>query len=455
MKTEIVSQDKNIVEAKAQFTPEEVTKAIEETYKRVSKSANIKGFRKGKVPRRTLELYFPKSAILAETLEEIIPDALDKMIEEFELKLIGDPDLKPGELTEGEPYEFTVKFEVTPDFDIPEISEIEAEKRIYAVTDDMIDAQIESILDARSEVVPTYEDRPVTKEDYASVKYNTYVTYEDGSEKKAEDGQKTEIFLGAETMRPEVVDAIVGKVPGDAVSIELPVDGEEAKKDKAVKSRYEIEIMGIMKKQRPELTDEYVAEFTNAQHKSVAELREEVKKQLEAGYEKKSADELKEDAMTKLTDKTEFEVPQSLVDRQKASIKKQQADKIEREEKMTMDQFFEKIGMDKEKYEADLEAAAARMVKRGLILDAIAEENNIEWTREELTDEIIQMAHMSGIDPKKLLDYVYGDKDRLFEMADKIRTRKATDFVAAAVKVKEVHPERIDLPTEPEAKEAE
>ncbi|MEG1603889.1 MAG: hypothetical protein RR340_09810, partial [Cloacibacillus sp.] len=204
-----------------------------------------------------------------------------------------------------------------------------------------------------------------------------------------------------------------------------------------------------------ELTDEYVAEFTNAQHKNVAELREEIKKQLEAGYEKKSADELKEDAMTKLTDKTEFEVPQSLVDRQKASIKKQQADKIEREEKMTMDQFFEKIGMDKEKYEADLEAAAARMVKRGLILDAIAEENNIEWTREELTDEIIQMAHMSGIDPKKLLDYVYGDKDRLFEMADKLRTRKATDFVAATVKVKEVHPERIDLPTEPEAKEAE
>ncbi len=91
LKTEILSQEKEIVEAKAQFTAEEIAKAIDETYKKISREANIKGFRKGKVPRRAIELYFPKETVLAETLEKIIPDAVDKMVEEDELKLIGEP----------------------------------------------------------------------------------------------------------------------------------------------------------------------------------------------------------------------------------------------------------------------------------------------------------------------------------------------------------------------------
>ena len=131
MKTEILSQEKNVVEAKAQFTAEEVNKAIENTYKDISKKANIKGFRKGKVPRRMLELYFPKDAACAETLEKLLGDAIDNMVEEFELKLIADPDLKPEPLKENEPYEFTVTFEVTPEVTLPELGEIEAEKTIY------------------------------------------------------------------------------------------------------------------------------------------------------------------------------------------------------------------------------------------------------------------------------------------------------------------------------------
>ena len=446
-----MSEDKNIVEAKAQFTPEEVSKAVEDTYKKISKNANIKGFRKGKIPRRTLDLYFPKSSVLAEALEELIPEALDKMVEEFELKLIGEPELKPEPLKEGEPYEFTVKFEVIPEIEIPELSEIEAEKRIYPVTDDMVDDQIKNILERNAKIVPTYEDRPLTKDDYASVKYDTYITHEDGTENKAEEGKKTEIFLGSETVRPEVVDALVGKVPGDTVSVELPVDGEEAKKDKAVKSRYEIEILGILKKEKPELTGEYVAEFTNNQHKTVDELKQEVRKQYEAAYASQSDEEFQEDALAKLADKTEFEVPQTLIKRQIESIKKQQEQKIKNEGKLTLDQYLEKIGMDKAKYEEDLAKTAERIVKRSLILDEIAEANDIEETKEDLTSEIARIAASSGVDPKKLLDYVYGDKDRLYEMADRIRTRKAIEFVASKVKSKEVEAERLDKKEEPAA----
>ena len=451
MKTEILSQEKNLVEAKAQFTAEEVTKAVESTYKKISKQANIKGFRKGKIPRRTLELYFPKESVYAETIENLIPDAIDKMIEEYELKLITEPEVKPGEIKDGEDFEVTVKFEVTPQFDLPDLEEIEVEKTVYETTDEMVEEQVKRIVESRAEVVPTYEDRPLTKDDYASVKYDTFVYYEDGSEKKAEEGQKTEIFLGADTMRPEVVEANVGKGPGDSLSIERPIEGEEAKKDHAVKSRYEIEILGIMKKTSPELTDELVAEITQSKHKTVDDFKEEIRKQLQTAAENQSKENLKDTIVNKIAGLVEVEIPQTLVDRQKDSIKKQQAERIKRENNMTMDDFFEKSGMSKEGYDTELETAARNIVKRALVLEAVAEANDIEWTPDELTQEIASIARMSGIDPKKLQDYVYGDRDRLFEMAEKIRNRKTLDYLVTAVKVTEVPEKKAEETVEKEA----
>ena len=451
MKTEILSQEKNLVEAKAQFTAEEVTKAVESTYKKISKQANIKGFRKGKIPRRTLELYFPKESVYAETIENLIPDAIDKMIEEYELKLITEPEVNPGEIKDGEDFEVTVKFEVTPQFDLPDLEEIEVEKTVYETTDEMVEEQVKRIVESRAEVVPTYEDRPLTKDDYASVKYDTFVHYEDGSEKKAEEGQKTEIFLGADTMRPEVVEAIVGKVPGDSVSIELPIEGEEAKKDHAVKSRYEIEILGIMKKTAPELTDELVAEITQSKHKTVDDFKEEIRKQLQTAAENQSKENLKDTIVNKIAGMVEVDVPMTLIERQKDSIRKQQAERIKRENNMTMEEFFEKSGMNKESYEAELDMAAMNIVKRALVLEAVAEANDIEWTPEELTQEITSIARMSGVDPKKLQDYIYGDRDRLFEMAEKIRNRKTVDYLVTTVKVTEVPEKKAEEKVEKEA----
>ena len=450
LKTEILSQEKNVVEAKAQFTAEEVNKAIENTYKDISKKANIKGFRKGKVPRRMLELYFPKDAACAETLEKLIGDAIDNMVEEFELKLIADPDIKPEPLKENEPYEFTVTFEVTPEVTLPELGGIEAEKTIYEVTDAMVDERIANILDSRAEIVPTYEERPLAKDDYVSVKYDTYVTYEDGEEKKEQDGMKTEIFLGSETIRPEVAEALVGKNPGEKASIELPNEGEEAKKAKAVKSRYEIEVLGIMKKNTPELTDELAAEITHNAHKTVDEFKASIRKQLEAAAGRQSESSLKDSAVEKVVELSEVEVPEKMIERQKDAMREQQAERIKRENDMTMEDFFAKSGMDKESYEAELDSAARKIVKRSLVLEAIADENDINWTPDELKQEINSLALMSGVEPQKLQEYIYGDRNRLYDIAERLRSRKTIDFVAKAVKCVEV-PEKKDALAEKEA----
>ncbi len=449
MKTEQISQEKNIIVVKAVFEAADVDKAIEKTYKNLSQKANIKGFRKGHVPKKTIELYFGKKGVYAETMENLLPDAIDKVIEEYELKLIAEPGVEPGEMEDGKPFEVTLTFEVSPEVTFPEIESIEAERTIHTVADELVEENIARILDVHSEIVPTYEDREITKNDYVSVKYTSNVVDADGTVNEVEKDQKTEINLGQENMRPEIVDGLVGKKPGDNVVVDFPVEENNENKDLAGKAmRYDIEILGIMAKKTPELTDETVVSITQSKHKTVDEFRGEVRNQLIASADRQSEDTLKDSAVKKITDASEVEVPESLVTRQKEAIRAEQEDRIKRESGMSFEDFFAESGMEKEKYEAELAEAAQRVVKRALVLEAIAEANNIEWTPEELETEIKRIAIASRIDVNKFHDYVYGNRDRLFEIAEKIRNRKTVDFIITKVKVKEVEEKKEETPAE-------
>ena len=443
MKTEVVSQEKNIIVLKAEFDAEQVNKAIDNTIKDLSKKANIKGFRKGHVPRRTIELYFGMKGICAEALEKIVPEAIDKMIEEYELSLIAEPKLEPGDLREGEPFTLQVTFEVTPEVTLPDIETIEAEKTLFKATEEMRDENIVRLLESRSELIPTYEEREITKDDFVSIKYTSLTADPDGTVTPVENDQKTELHLGQENMRPEVVEAIIGKRPGDKASVEFSVEDDPQNKELAGKKmRYEIEVLGIMKRITPELTDETVVEMTQSRHKTVDEFKEEVMSQLKAAAEQHSLDSLKDSAVRKLCDLSDVELPETLITRQKEAMKADQAQKIRKDSGMDMEEFFEKSGMDKESYENELDQAARVVVKRALVLEAIADANDIQWTPEELDAEINRLAISSRIDPKKLHDYIFNDRDRLFELAEKIRSRKAVDFLITKVKVRETEEDK-------------
>lgn len=449
MKTEIVSQEKNFITVKAEYDAAEVNKAIDKTITSLSNKANIKGFRKGHVPRRTIELYFGKKGINAEALEGLITSAIDKMIEEYELSLITEPDLKPAELVEGSHYTFEVKFEVTPEVTLPDIEAIEAEKTIFTPTEEMRDENITRILEAHSEILPTYEERELTKEDIVSVKYTSSVVEDDGTLKPLESDQKTEIDLSQVNMRQEVVDAVVGKKPGDTATVEFPVEeGAQAKELAGKKMRYDVEVLGIMKKEVPSLTDEKVVEITQSKFKTVDEFKAEVMKQLTDSAARQSEDTLKDSALVKLCDASEVELPESLIERQKEAIKSEQSQRIKKDSGMDIDDFIEKSGMDKDAYNSEVENAAKRVVKQALVLGALADANDIEWTPEELEAEIKRIATASRTDFKKLQEYIYQDRDRLFELAEKIRNRKTVDFLITKVKVKEVEEKKAEAATE-------
>jgi len=439
LKTEVLSQEKNIVVVKADFETEEVNKAVAKTIKTLSMKANIKGFRKGHVPRKTIELYFGMQGIYGETLENLLQEAIEKMVEEYDLDLIAEPDVKPGELEEGKPFTVEATFEVTPEVTLPELDKITAEKTIYTATEDMVKENIDRILEAHSDIVPLYEERTLKEDDYVSVQYTSSREEEDGTLVPVEKDVKTEIFLGEPNMRPQIKEALVGKKPGDKATFQFPIESDFENKDLAGKNmHYEIEVLGLMEKKIPELTDGTVEEITNGRHKTVEEFKANVMEQLQASAQRESDESLRNSAVMKLVEASEVEVPESLVARQKEAMRQEQEQYIKRDSGLSMEEFFEKSGMDKESYDAELESSAREIVKRSLVLEALANRQDIQTMPEELNAEIRRMAMASRVEPDKFQKFVYSDRDRMYEIAAKIRNRKAIDYLAGEVKVEEV-----------------
>lgn len=439
MKTEVLSQEKNVLVVKAEFEAAEVDGAVAKTVRELSMKANIKGFRKGHVPRRAIELYFGKQGIYQEVLEDILQSAVEQSVEEYDLDLISNPDVKPSELEEGKPFSVELTFEVAPEVTLPELSSIEAEKIIYTPSEEMEQSNISRMLEMNSELNPLYEEREVKADDYVSVKFSSSIVNEDGSTTPVEAEQKTEIFLGQENIRPQITEALTGKKPGEKATVEFPVEEEAADKELAGKNmRYEIEVLGLLKKDVPELTDETAEKISRGRYKTAEELRQSVKDQLNASADRESVESLKASAVQKLVEASEVEVPESLVKRQAEAMKNDQANRIKQESGLSMDEFLEKSGMDAQSYDTELETSARMIVKRSLVLEAIAKREGIQATPEEFNAELQRMAMAARMEYDKFRNFVMSENERIYEITSRISNRKTIDFLITQVKVTEV-----------------
>lgn len=431
---------------KAEFDVIEVDAAVAKTIKNLSNKANIKGFRKGHVPRRAIELYFGKQGIYQETLEEVLQSAVEQAVEEYDLDLIGQPDIKLAEIEEGKPFSVEITFEVTPEVTLPELSSIEAEKPIHVPSETMEQENIDRMLDANSEIVPLYEERALKADDYVSVKFSSSVINEDGSGTPVETDQKSEIFLGQENIRPQIVEALTGKKPGESVTIEFPVEENAAEKELAGKNmRYDIEVLGIMQKQTPELTDATAEQITHGRYKTVEELKKVVKEQLQAAADRESTEGLKASAVRKLVELSEVELPESLVSRQIEAMKQDQAGRIQRDSGLSMAEFLEKSGMDQESYDSEVESSAKLIVKRSLVLEAIAKKEGIQAMPEEFNSELQSLAAASRMEYDKLRKMILSDNERIYELTSRICNRKTIDFLIDQVKVNEVAAQETEI----------
>lgn len=449
MKTEIISQEGNKQRIRATIDAQEFQKALNTVVGELSRKANIKGFRKGKVPRNVLEMYFGREGIYTEALEKVLPAAMGEIVEEYDLSLISEPEVDlEGEVEEGKPVTAVFTFEVRPEVILPDLASIVVEKPVVEVTDAMVDEAVEQIRLRHSELKPV-ENRTSREGDAVSVEYTTQIV-EEGKENTASSPQTTTIQLDPESLREELKNALTGKNIGDEESVEITIEAEHPDPSIAGKTlRYNLKVKEILERILPELDEAFVRKTSQDRLTSLEEFRKEVAERIEEQIRRDVQNAMEANALSKLRDAAQVTVPETLIERQVASMKEEEAAQIKKQFNLSMEEYLDKNGIKPETFEQSIRERAERIVRQTLILEALADERSIEVVSQDIEAEIQNLADSLRADPERIRSLLFKDRERMTDFLHRIRMNKAISQLLSEVTIKEVFPNSAANGTEP------
>lgn len=449
MKSEIISQEKNVVIVRANFEAAEVDKSVAGVVRDMSRKANIKGFRKGHVPRKMLEMYFTRGAIYKEAAEEMLQSAFNEIVSEYDLDLVIAPKIDAKELKEGEPLEVTFTFEVRPEVTLPDIASLEAEKTIYKVEQKDIDEQFTQALEYGATFEPIDDDRPATADDVVETQYTSYKLVGDDKQELERDQKNT---MNIATLRKDIADSIIGRKPAEEFSFDIKLEDDYPDKRLAGATlHYEMEILHFLRRVVPEGNDETIDRLTSGRFKTVDEFKADIKRHLEEVAAARSDASLRESALEKLAEAATVDVPSTMIDRQYDAMRREESAQIQRDLSQSLEEYLQHNSLSVTEFEANLRKSAERIVRNTLVLDALAERDEISFEQDDLSEEVLNMAQAMRVNPQELADRLSKDRDQFTAVANRVRTKNTLKHLATLVKVKEV-----DAPKdEPQADKAE
>ncbi|MDR1376402.1 MAG: trigger factor [Synergistaceae bacterium] len=439
MKTELLGQEKNIVKVKVEFEAEEFATSLNEAIREISGKAKIPGFRKGHISRKVLEMRFGKKDLYVETLEKMLPKAVEQIVSDYDLETIDTPsfDINLENIREGQPFTCELTFEVTPVVCLPELEDIELEKpQLPEITDERIDEAIEGFRGIHATLSPV--DRAAGEGDVVSVSCVTHVFDADGETVVAHEPQKSEVEI-AESLRKEVREALLGKRKEDRAEATFVVEPEHEDSELAGKKvRYEFTVEEIQERVLPELGPELYKMMTGSEIESEEAFREDLKKRLLAYGKNDIQLRFANAAVELIVERSELDVPDTLLNRELAFLRERDASEAKKRFDLSLEEYFRRSSIDMDRYEQELREEATHAVRRTLVLDEIGKKFEVEVKKAELDTEILRLSAIYGVEPVKMRAMLYRNKDRLAAMAKELYYDKIVQLVGEKVKSKDV-----------------
>jgi trigger factor len=426
------TQVEEISQAKRRITveieAEKVTLKYDQALRELSKRVKIKGFRPGKTPRKILEQYYG-TQIINEVKNDLIRESFSEVIEETKLFPLASPSIEDGVLKPGESFSYTIDMEVRPEFELKDYMGISVEKEITDISEDSVDKRLEEIREAHAQLISVDEGRGVEEGDYAVVDYTGLWN---GKPLAGITGSDFTVLVGSKQFYPEIETGIVG-LKKDAEK-EITVAFNENFNDKRLAGKsvvFHLKIKDIKVKDLPELNDEF-ARTLGDEFSSLKVLRERVKEDLTLQEEKRVEREVRSRLLRKIAATVDFELPQSLVEREIersiASIK---------QSIVQAGSQLESAGISEEKMRHDLLPVAESKVKEDFVLAKIADMENIAVEEHETRDGFQRLAAQTGKDPA-VLERFYETNNLMDSFRDQLLTEKTLNHLLQGAKITEV-----------------
>ncbi|MDG2335417.1 MAG: trigger factor [Myxococcota bacterium] len=406
-----------------------VGKAFDRAYGELRKTASIKGFRPGKVPRAVLERVY--GASLPDQVERVlVSETLAAAIESADVKPVSEPDIDAERPEPGSAFRYTAHVEVKPEIDLPDLAQVEGRKPIVLVGEDEVEAEIERMRERETKLVEEPED--VEASEGHSLTLN-FVGRIDGEIFEGGSADGAELELGSGTMIPGFEEQLMGAKAGENRQLDVSFPEEYGREELNGKQAvFDCEVVAVRRKELPELDDELAKDL--GEYESVDELKAGVRADLEKTRETEAARALDRSLMESLVGLCEFEVPPGVVQSQLQS------------QMQSMHQQFhgrvpeEVLHEQLQRMQEDGRPMAEQRVREMLLIDAVANEQGLEASQEESDARLVEMAEGQGtdVDTMRAMAEAQG---WLPAIEQEVRERKVYAYLAERATLVDVPPE--------------
>jgi len=411
----------------------EVNQKLNSAYGKIRKTTKIPGFRPGKVPRKILESYFGKQ-VEADVASELVNDSFPAAVDETKAFPLSQPELEKGLVKLDEKFIYSATMEVRPQFEVKDYLGLDAEKEMVSVGEDEVDKKLEQIREGNGKLESLTELRPIREEDFVVINYQGF------ENDQPLEGIKDENFLlnvGKGDFHKKFDEALVGLNKDDKK--EIVIDFEEDYFNNNLKGktvRFEVSIMDIKERNLPELNDEF-AKNLGADFEDMKGLKEQIEKNMVAQEESRVEQDLKRKLIGKISEGTEFEVPEVLVEAEvEFSIKSLQSN-FERS-----GSSFETAGISPEMLKQQFRSPSESRVRERLILGRIAQQDDITISDDEFKEGLEKLAQGMGQDVETIRKY-YEARGEVDILQEQMLEEKTLNYLVENAKIKEVAAEAL------------
>jgi trigger factor len=426
--TSIHVEDVSDVKKKVTFeVPEEkVFEVMDAQYKDLKKNVQIKGFRKGRVPLPILRSYF-KSKVLADAARQIIEETLQSGLDEQNLKPLSVTNIDSETLEEGKPFKYTAEIEIPPQIEVKGYKGLQLKKHVRSATDDQVDEQVQRIREGHARLAPITEPRGIVAGDHAVVDITARI---EGEPVPALNVTDYHLEMGRNFYLPDFDSHMEGMKPEEEkdITVDLPEDfPRKAIAGKTV--QFHITVKEAKEKILPELDDDFAKDIGDFE--TLGTLRDKIRTDLEAMLKAQTERELETQIVDALLKENSFEVPESMVQAEVDAFIEQSLQGL-----AAQGHDISRLPMPTQAYRDQVKPSAVRAIQKALMYRAVAEQEELKVTDEEITEDLEKKAAQVDVSLDFLKDRLEQD-GRMEEVREALLYKKVSEFIQAQAEITE------------------
>lgn len=427
MSVQVENLEKNMAKLTVEVAAEDFEKAVQAAYMKNRNKITIPGFRKGKAPQAMIEKMYGEGVFYEDAADEAINASYAEAMKESGLDIVSRPEVTIEKIGKDEPFVYSALVAVKPEVTLGQYKGVEVEKADASVSAEDVEAELKKVQEQNARLL-TVEDRGVEDGDQTVIDFEGFVDGKGFEGGKAEDYPLT---IGSHSFIDTFEEQLIGKKIGEECEVNVTFPTEYHAADLAGKpATFKVTVKEIKVKELPELNDEFASEVS--EFDTLDEYKKDIEKKLAEKKEIEANSKNEDAVVAKVVENASMEIPDKMIDAQAENMVQDMARRMQ-SQGLSLDMYLKYTGMTVEQMKEQARPDAEKRIRTRLVLEAVAQAENIQISDEKVDEEVAKMAEAYKMEVDKLKSYM--SESDIKQMKEDLAVQQAVDLLVAEAKL--------------------